>query len=61
MEHLQAQSDTRPTPFSMASVKACYFNTFFLQNIFSMLDLDPNLIKKSPQYQKLRDYGKIAA
>lgn len=61
MEHLQAQSDTRPIPFSMASVKACYFNTFFLQHIFSMLDLDPNLIKKSSQYQKLRDYGKIAA
>ncbi len=60
-EHLQAQSDTRPIPFSMASVKACYFNTYFLQNIFLMLDLDLNLIKKSPQYQKLRDYGKIAA
>jgi IS4 transposase len=61
LEHLQAQSDTRPTPFSMASIKACYFNTFFLQKIFSMLDIDLNLIKKSPLYQKLRDYGKIAA
>jgi len=45
----------------MASIKACYFNTFFLQKIFSMLDIDLNLIKKSPLYQKLRDYGKIAA
>ena len=61
LEHLQAQSDTRPIPFSMASIKACYFNTFFLQKIFSMLDIDLNLIKKSPLYQKLRDYGKIAA
>ncbi len=61
MEHLQAQSDTQPTPFSMASIKACYFNTFFLQKIFSMLEIDLNLIKKSSQYQKLRDYGKIAA
>ena len=60
-EHLKAASDTRPIPFSMASVKACYFNTFFLQKIFSMLDLDLNLIKKYPQYQKLQDYGKIAA
>ena len=61
LEHLQAQPDTLPIAFSMASVKVCYFNTFFLQKIFSMLDLDPNLIKKSPHYQKLRDFGKIAA
>jgi hypothetical protein len=26
-----------------------------------MLDLDLNLIKKSPLYQKLQNYGKIAA
>lgn len=61
LEHLQTLPDSQPKTFSMASIKACYFNTFFLQNIFSMLDIDPSLIKKSPQYQKLRDYGKIAA
>jgi len=61
LEHLKAQSDTLPMTFSMASVKVCYFNTFFLQKIFSMLDIDPNVIKKSPHYQKLRDYGQIAA
>ena len=61
LEHLQTQPNAQPTPFSMASVKACYFNTFFLQKIFSMLDLDLNSIIKSPQYQKLRECGKIAA
>lgn len=61
LEHLQTQADEQPTTFSMTSIKAGYFNTFFLQKIFSMLDLDLNLIIKSPLYQKLRDYGKIAA
>ena len=61
LEHLKAPSDTPPMPFSMASVKAGYFNTFFLQKIFLMLDLDLNLIIKSPLYLKLQDYGKIAA
>ena len=61
LEHLQALSDDQPMTFSMASVKACYFNKFFLHKIFSMLDLDLSLIEKSPQYQTLRDYGKIAA
>ena len=28
-EHRQAQGDTPPKPFSMASIKACYFNAFF--------------------------------
>jgi hypothetical protein len=60
LEHLKAASEA-PMPFSMASVKAGYFNTFFLQKIFLMLDLDLNLIKKSPLYQKLQNYGKIAA
>lgn len=61
LEHLQALPDSQQMAFSMASVKACYFNEFFLQKIFSMLDLDLSLIEKSPQYQTLRNYGKIVA
>ncbi len=61
LEHLHTQPDTPPMTFSMVSVKACYFNAFFLQKIFSMLDLDQSLIEKSPEYHKLRNYGKIAA
>ena len=61
LEHLQTLREDPHESFSMTSVKGCYFNTFFLQKIFSMLDLDLNWIIKSTQYQKLRDYGKIAA
>lgn len=61
LEHLKTQPDTLTEAFSMASVKACCFNTFYLQKIFSMFDFDQSSIEKSPEYQKLRDYGKIAA
>ncbi len=61
IEHLQTQSETATMPFSMATIKAYYFNTFFLEKIFSILDIDQSCIKKSPQYQKLRQLGKIAA
>ena len=60
-EHRQAQGDTPPKPFSMASIKACYFNAFFLEKIFAIFDLDRRCIKKSPQYQYLINYGNIAA
>ena len=60
-EHRQAQGDTPPKPFSMASIKACYFNAFFLEKIFAIFDLDRKRIKKSPQYQYLINYGNIAA
>ena len=60
LEHMKNLPETLSTTFSMASIKACYFNDFFLQKIFSMLDLDLNLIKNSTLYQTLRNYGKIA-
>ena len=60
-EHRQAQGDTPPKPFSMASIKTCYFNAFFLEKIFAIFDLDRRGIKKSPQYQYLINYGNIAA
>jgi hypothetical protein len=61
LEHLQAYPDADPTAFSMASVKACYFNEYFLQKIFSMFALDQSLMKKSPEYEELRNFGKIRA
>jgi hypothetical protein len=45
-EHLQAYQDSNLTAFSMASVKACYFNEYFLEKILSMFDLDLSLIEK---------------
>ena len=60
-EHLQTHADTPTKPFSMTSIKACYFNTFFLQKFFAMFDLDLKCIKKSHKYQYLINYGNIAA
>lgn len=60
-EHLKTHWNTPTKPFSMASIKACYFNTFFLHKIFAMFDLDLKCIKKSHKYQYLINYGNIAA
>ena len=55
---------------SMASVKALYFNQHYLDRIIRIfglraarrqVGLDPTWIKKRPEYQMLREYGKIAA
>lgn len=61
LDHLQTCINTEPTAFSMASVKACFFNDFYLSKIFSMFDLDQSLMEKSPEYQLLRDLGKMRA
>jgi len=61
VEHLQTCADDPKKPFSMASIKACYFNTFLLEKFFAMFDLDPKRIKKSHKYQYLVNYGNIAA
>lgn len=60
-EQLQTHVGAEPMVNSIASVKAGYFNEHYLQIIFSMLALDPTSMKKTPAYQFLRAYGKIAA
>ena len=61
IEQRQAQSDDQPMVYSMASVKADYFNERFLHRIFSMCGWDWKQRKKAPLYQQLREYGRIAA
>jgi hypothetical protein len=61
IEQRQAQPNDQPMVYSMASVKAGYFNERFLQRIFSNCGWSLNQLKKSPHYQKLRDFGRIAA
>lgn len=46
---------------SIASWKARYFNEHLLDRFILHLDLDPILIKNTPQYEELRNYGVIAA
>lgn len=48
------------TPFSVATQKMVYFNGHFLEKVFSILDLDPSLIKCDPDFEALRTYGAIA-
>ncbi|MBI4529958.1 MAG: transposase [Candidatus Latescibacteria bacterium] len=60
-EQIQQHESAEPFVFSMASVKARYFNEHYLDLFFLKLGLDPELIKKSPHYQWLCDYGTIAA
>jgi hypothetical protein len=61
IEQRQAQPDDQPMVYSMASVKARYFNERFLQCIFSKCGWNLNRLKKLPLYQELREYGRIAA
>lgn len=57
------QQHTGDTPFvfSMANVKRRALNEHLLDALISSLDLEPTLIKSHPNYQRLRDYGIIAA
>jgi hypothetical protein len=48
------------TPFSMATQKMVYFNEHLLEKVFSILELDPSLIKCNPDFVALRTYGAIA-
>lgn len=48
------------TPFSMATQKMVYFNEHLLEKVFSILELDPSLIKCNPDFEVLRTYGAIA-
>jgi len=58
---METQPAEQPAVCSIASIKAQYFNQYFLDRIISIFDLDPTSIKKRTEYQKLRACGKIAA
>lgn len=60
-ELMSTQPTDQPAVCSLASIKAQYFNQYFLDRIISIFDLDPTLIKKRAEYQTLRELGKIAA
>jgi hypothetical protein len=61
VEQITAQDAAEPFIFSMASIKTRYFNEHYLNLFFSIFGLQPELIKKSPHYQTLCNYGAIAA
>ena len=61
VEQLQTHGNSGPMPFSMATVKACYFNEFYLSKIFSTFEFDLSLIEKSDEYQRIKELGKMVA
>ena len=58
---IEAQKFGSSESFSMASLKAVYFNEHLLSRFISMLDLDLTSIKIYPHFKKLRTYGSITA
>ena len=52
---------TEKEVFSMASRKRISFNELYLDRIIEYLDLAPEFVKLHPAYEKLRNYGAIAA
>jgi hypothetical protein len=60
-EQMMNHQGTELMVCSLASTKAQYFNEHYLDRIISIFGLDPNWVKNHPEYQQLRNYGKIAA
>lgn len=61
LEALKQHQEGTPLIFSMASVKRRALNEHLLERFISNLDLSPRVIKSHPNYEKLRNYGMIAA
>lgn len=64
LARIQHQTENRgqlKCPFSMASFKRRHANQMMLDLFLSTLDIDPNLQKNKLAYQKLRNFGAIAA
>lgn len=56
-----AEADNVGKPFSMHDVNTVYFNTLFLDRIFTKLALDPTSENIAPLYQELLNIGRVAA
>lgn len=46
-------------PFSMASFKVLYFNDLMLNRFLGVFGICPKQAQKYPDYQKLRDFGRL--
>ena len=61
LARLAARSESSPTVFSMASVKRRGYNRLFLDRIIRYLDLKAEMVLIHPAYERLCNYGAIAA
>jgi len=57
----ETQTEPAPMSFSIASLKRLAFNEHLLDVFIDLFELEPTLIKSHANYQKLLDYGAIAA
>ncbi len=58
---LAERSESSPAVFSMASVKRRGYNRLFLERIIRYLDLEAEMVLIHPAYERLCNYGAIAA
>ena len=58
---LAERSESSPAVFSMASVKRRGYNRLFLERIIRYLDLEAEMVLIQPAYERLCNYGAIAA
>ncbi len=61
LARLAAPSGSSAAVFSMASVKRRGYNRLFLGRIIGYLDLEAEMVLKHPAYERLCNYGAIAA
>ena len=61
LARLAARSGSSAAVFSMASVKRRGYNRLFLGRIIRYLDLEAEMVLKHPAYERLCNYGAIAA
>lgn len=61
VEALQQHPAGTPLIFSMASVKRRALNEHLLERFIANLDLSPSVMKSHSNYEKLRNYGIVAA
>lgn len=59
--HWLTQPVEQRGPFSLQDIKTHYTNQFLLERFFVAFGICPQTAKKSPAYQKLLNYAKIAA
>jgi len=59
--HYLQQEGGNLKPRSLADIKTLYFNELVLNLFLSNFQIDPNLEKNKSMYQKLLNFGKIAA
>ncbi len=59
--HYLQQQNGQNLPRSLADIKTSYFNELMLNLFLSNFQIDPNLEKNKLVWQKLLDFGKIAA